>query len=299
MPFRPIHCPYCGLELQVPEDASQVTCMYCAKPIDLKALFCPADEAPSSGLQLQQALSLLTPALFRFTEEEANFTARRYADAFAAYCEKLRPALESLSGLAQEECHGFAQALVDGAVADLVGGRTTLARSKHFFTRRLMLAAYLLPALRESKMPEAQTVLETFLRIWNERYPQQPLSSATFKQIQDGFRRRGCYITTAVCTARGEGDDAPALQALRQFRDGWLARQPLGPLLTREYYVFAPAIVKEIDASPDAGQIYRAIWSRVIEPCLEDLRHRRFSACFARYVRMVFALEQAFLTAAA
>ena len=57
MPFRPIHCPYCGLELQVPEDASQVTCMYCAKPIDLKALFCPADEAPSSGLQLQQALS--------------------------------------------------------------------------------------------------------------------------------------------------------------------------------------------------------------------------------------------------
>ena len=124
MPFRPIHCPYCGLELQVPEDASQVTCMYCAKPIDLKALFCPADEAPSSGLQLQQALSLLTPALFRFTEEEANFTARRYADAFAAYCEKLRPALESLSGLAQEECHGFAQALVTERLRTLwAGGR--------------------------------------------------------------------------------------------------------------------------------------------------------------------------------
>lgn len=36
MQFISAQCPHCGKELQLPDDAQQVVCMYCAKPIDVQ-----------------------------------------------------------------------------------------------------------------------------------------------------------------------------------------------------------------------------------------------------------------------
>ena len=299
MPFRPIHCPYCGLELQVPTDAKKIVCMYCAKPIDLEALFSPKTEEPNSGLQLQKALALLEPRLFHFQEEEKSFTAKQYAEAFDTYCNRLSPALSALAGLQPEDCRGFAQALTDGVVEDLSNNRnqTVNTKSSAFFTRRMMLVAYLLPALNDSKVPEAQTVLAEFLRLWNDRYPQETLAATTFEQINNGFRRRKfCYITTAVCTALGQGDDCKALQLLRGFRDNWMAQQPTGPILTLEYYALAPTIVDRIDQRADAGSIYHSLWETAIAPCVRDIQAKRYAACLDRYTQMMLDLERTYLS---
>lgn len=296
MQFRPIHCPYCGLELQVPTDAKQIVCMYCAKPIDLEALLSPAVNEPNSGLRLQKALALLDPRLYHFELEEKSFNAQKYAGAFSAYYSRLSPSLAALSGLAPEDCRGFAQSLMDSVADDFESEGSARIKSAAFFTRRMMVVAYLLPALRESKVPESGAVLAEFIRLWNARYPQEPVSASTFTEIDSGFRRKGCYITTAVCTALGQGDDCPALQALRGFRDGWMARHPSGAVLTQEYYALAPAIVQAIARQPDSQAVYRALWRDSIAPCVRHIRARRYTACLTRYVQMMLQLERTYLS---
>lgn len=45
----------------------------------------------------------------------------------------------------------------------------------------------------------------------------------------------GCYITTAVCEFYGKPDDCYELTEFRKFRDEWLALQPDGELLIKNY----------------------------------------------------------------
>ena len=41
-----------------------------------------------------------------------------------------------------------------------------------------------------------------------------------------------------------------------------------GEILVKEYYNIAPTIVKRIDRSPDASEIYADIWEKYLKPCV-------------------------------
>ena len=62
----------------------------------------------------------------------------------------------------------------------------------------------------------------------------------------------GCFITTAVCELEGKPDDCAELQTLREYRDGWLAKQPGGPEEIQVYYMVAPRILAAIRARTDS-----------------------------------------------
>ena len=78
-------------------------------------------------------------------------------------------------------------------------------------------------------------------------------------------------------------------------RDGYLAAQPDGPALIREYYRIAPAIVTCIDLCTEHTVRYRQLREKYLSPCYDDLLHGRQAQCKRRYVRMVRALEREFL----
>ena len=79
---------------------------------------------------------------------------------------------------------------------------------------------------------------------------------------------------------------------LRQFRDGWLAFQPDGEAIIREYYQIAPPIVEALNISNQRDAIYTDIWQDYILPCVQMIEQGSYEACRALYEKMVLSLKQ-------
>lgn len=75
-----------------------------------------------------------------------------------------------------------------------------------------------------------------------------------------------CFITTAVA------DDDRALDALRSFRDGPLARTPVGRGLVGLYYAVSPPVAATLARHPDARTARAVRW--LVERCARLVRRR-------------------------
>lgn len=104
-----------------------------------------------------------------------------------------------------------------------------------------------------------------------------------------------CFITTAACEYFGKPDDCYELTLLRQFRDGWLALQPSGEKLIREYYRVAPLIVDALSVSEERNAIYQDIWNCYIVPCVKLIEQNDYQACCELYQNMVRNLKKTIL----
>ena len=104
-----------------------------------------------------------------------------------------------------------------------------------------------------------------------------------------------CSITTAACEYFGKPDDCYELTMLRQFRDGWLAVQPGGEALIREYYRIAPSIVEALNASEQRDTIYQDIWNHYIMPCVWLIEQNAYEPCRELYEKMVQDIKQTVL----
>ena len=115
--------------------------------------------------------------------------------------------------------------------------------------------------------------------------------NATHKQQ----RRKGfCFITTAVCEYLHKPDDCYELTTLRIFRDKWLAIQPSGEAIIKEYYQIAPLIVAALDSSIEKDKVYEDLWNKYISPCIKLIELTAYSACMDLYMEMVNNLKNKF-----
>lgn len=83
-------------------------------------------------------------------------------------------------------------------------------------------------------------------------------------------KKKGCFITTAICEGQGKADDCDELETLRGFRDSFMAKNR--PDLLREYYEKAPAIVEKISACADADYIFGLLRTRFLEPAIAAVK---------------------------
>jgi serine/threonine protein kinase len=104
-----------------------------------------------------------------------------------------------------------------------------------------------------------------------------------------------CFITTAVCEYLNKPDDCYELTILRGFRDNWLAAQPSGEALIKEYYKIAPIIVTALNLSNEKETIYRNLWSKYISPCIKLIELKAYSTCMDLYMEMVNNLKLKFV----
>lgn len=114
-------------------------------------------------------------------------------------------------------------------------------------------------------------------------------------EVPSDEKSGGCFITTAVCENFGKDDDCYELTEFRKFRDGWLTAQPDGKALIAEYYSIAPAIVNKINSLPNAAQIYEALLTKYLAPCLNLIERGENLSCKRLYVEMVTLLKKKFL----
>lgn len=112
------------------------------------------------------------------------------------------------------------------------------------------------------------------------------------KQLRkDAGLDNGCYITTAICEEFGKPDDCYELTSLRNFRDGWLANQPDGMDLIKEYYATAPGIVNAVNAMKNRSDIYHYIKDHFLVKCLSFIEADQLNDCKETYIKMVNYLK--------
>ena len=83
-------------------------------------------------------------------------------------------------------------------------------------------------------------------------------------------KKKGCFITTAICEGQGKPDDCDELETLRGFRDGYMVSKR--PDLLREYYEAAPIIVEKIAQKPESQLIYDMLRTRFLEPAIAAVK---------------------------
>lgn len=96
-----------------------------------------------------------------------------------------------------------------------------------------------------------------------------------------------CFITEAVMAAGGQGDNAPELMTLREFRDNVLMQTPQGQALVQEYEAIAPTIVQVISERPDGMDIFKDIHSQFIQPAVEAVQAGNQKAALEIYAAML------------
>lgn len=296
-------CPNCRGELQIPKGHEKIICMYCGKEMDVKAA--AKGERPLTGEERKQAEEAAKTAmeqfpklLFSIRDPLKDFKKNMYETRFRAYEEEQKEAL-----LAIEEAYrasGQKDQLIKELVFDLLEKVQSQLEQKKgrrgqedaMMNFNMSLVVYVNPALMDCNPSSGRPLVEELLRQWKERFPKTNLKPADFETINGGFKRRFCYITTAVCESLGKPDECYELNLLREYRDGYLMKQPDGEALIRHYYDIAPTIVKRIGREEDARRIYEGIWKDYLAPCIRLIEEADHEGCRAIYQDMVYTLDK-------
>lgn len=135
----------------------------------------------------------------------------------------------------------------------------------------MAMVAFFVPLMGEIQSTQTKIFTEKIVEIWNQKVPGSKIGHSDAASIENGFKKGVfCYITTAVCKSLNKPDDCYELNLLREYRDQYLMGTKDGEILVKEYYNIAPTIVKRIDRSPDASEIYADIWEKYLKPCVSQ-----------------------------
>jgi len=159
----------------------------------------------------------------------------------------------------------------------------------------LNMVAYILPLMGELQSGQASSFCEEIVTRWNTKIPDAKIDVTTVSEIEDGFKKNLCYITTAVCQGLNKGDDCYELSLFRAYRDCYLLRTEEGKQIVEAYYNVAPTIVKRIQQQVDSGCKFQGIWDTYLKPCIRLIEQKEHEACKNLYYQMVNELEKEFL----
>lgn len=160
----------------------------------------------------------------------------------------------------------------------------------------MTMAVYVIPLITYQKFPENEKIAERMVALWNEKkVTDSKIQKADYETIEKGFKKRFCYITTAVCNSQNKPDDCYELTMLRAYRDQYLMHTEEGRRIVEEYYDIAPGIVLAIDMQKDAERIYEGIYEDYLMPCIRYAEEGKNEECKELYMDMVHHLQNKYL----
>ena len=227
-----------------------------------------------------------------------NFRKNTYEGAFKKYYEKnlvTYDAIENgyLSVIDKEQfLENMANALVDAAGDKVYGLPKKSQQEKLLVDYNISMAVYVLPAVLEFKGESSEKLADKLVKAWKKKFPKTNSEASEYENIEKGFHKKWCYITTAVCESFGKPDDCYELTLLRNYRDNFLMGQPDGEAVIKEYYDVAPTIVKHINKRKNHDEIYKDVWNEYLRPCIQMIEENENSRCKDLYIRMVRELKE-------
>lgn len=248
----------------------------------------------------------LMPKLFELSLEPLKtFSRQKYKPGFEAFYQEILPALDAIETLysqvaePEEMLSNMAAELVKTPAEQVAACPKKAKREQLLMNYNLQLAAFVYPAILQYKGKSSEPFAKMVGAKWKEAFPASRVQAATYEQIESGFHKKFCYITTAVCQSRGLPDDCEELTLLRDYRDHYLKGLPEGEALIRKYYDIAPTIVKHINEREDAQRIYEQINLDYIRPCIGMIRRGELEACREHYRKMTDTLADRYFAATA
>lgn len=144
---------------------------------------------------------------------------------------------------------------------------------------------------KKHRGPNATTMNVDELISFDEGLVGEDAFNANDDNKDEGYDK-SCFLTTATCCFLGKSDDCEELQALRSFRDNWLAKQKGGLRWIADYYAIAPKIVENIHKNPKVeSRIYAKLYTDYIVPCMNAVHRGNNEECFRLYVEMYTTLK--------
>ena len=320
MDFKEMNCPFCKGLLKVPADLTTCVCMYCGKKIEVGSIDKTVESSQEYENLCNIAMSQGANILLKHLDLMKSFKANLYEDAFKGYLDESLPSIKALDKACarlpyidrnqlsnREYSVETEQELVDIWVRRVLdemevtckikrSDKGKITNSRKVDENRFILALFMVPMIRETKLEVAEIIADSLTGEWGKRYPLQKFSKADYVEIRDGFKKRKlCFITTAVCDFLGKSDDCSELQKFRTFRDSYLLNTEEGARLVEEYYDIAPSIVNTINVLNERDDIYMSLWQKYLEPCLEYINDGQKKECQEVYVDMVESLKRIYL----
>ena len=250
--------------------------------------------------QKENMISMFKEAM----ELSKRFDRNTYEKSFRGMFEKRKNALEKMVSLIRETKEENQEELIQtvgSMIPEYVDSQLRKLPSKRkreqaAMDYNLAFATYLIPLFLYSHDKELEQIADVMIQKWNRMSAvTTKVRKATFEDINGGFKRRRCYVTTAVCQSLHKSDDCYELCMLRNYRDEYLAARPGGKEIIREYYNIAPTIVKRINRKEESRQIYQEIWERYLKPCIALIEKEEKEKCREVYTKMVRDLEKKYL----
>ena len=210
---------------------------------------------------------------------KAVFSDRKKDDLIPSDREKLSDEMtERLDEIAVEYVNAAAEVLY-------VNGKRPKGRKA--VDLNLYMVMYVFPGIVAAGGQFSYEIAEAIGRKWPDKFDSNVLRCTDYDTINSGFRRKFCYITTAVCESLGKGDDCEELNTLRAFRDGYMLTSKDGEMMVEDYYETAPGIVNYINALDNSDDIYRGLYTDYIRPCIDMINDGRLNDCMEHYKKMV------------
>lgn len=222
-----------------------------------------------------------------------SFDRKNYHGAFMKIYEQMVPGFDALQALYTSVkepdtlLDNMAGAVVEAAQQELEACKKRSQKEIRMMNLNMQLAVFINPAILYYKGDFSKALTERIGVKWKEAFPKTNVQIADIDTIEKGFRRKFCYITTAVCRTFGKPDDCYELNAFRRYRDEYLMNIPGGEEMIHRYYDIAPTIVKHIDATGYADEIYRNIWEEDLRVCLSEIENGELEQCADHYRQMV------------
>ncbi|MFP3154491.1 hypothetical protein LQZ18_08710 [Lachnospiraceae bacterium ZAX-1] len=306
-------CPKCNGTLQIPSDRASILCMYCGAKIETAQAIADTSLSKETGDVVQHAsneqwfhenLSVVKEAfpqmLFGLKDPLKNFKKNLYETKFKEYIKEHESVLKDIEDMysATLEPEKFVEELVSYFVktveAQVLSRENKRKQEECLMDYNMSMVIYVNPALKEQNRLSGAPLVDMLLQQWKITFPKTNLKPSSFAEINGGFKRRFCYITTAVCENLGKQDNCYELTMLRSYRDGYLQNQENGLELVKTYYDIAPTIVKRINKIPECGTIYRNIWNDYLCPCIRYIEENENEQCLELYTKMIDDLSDTY-----
>ncbi len=161
--------------------------------------------------------------------------------------------------------------------------------------KNMFMAVYVLPSIKEIRGSRANELAEVICKEWGSSFKDSNIIASDYDSIVQGFKRKLCYVTTAVCQNLNKGENCEELRLIKEFRDGYLASTQEGAALIEEYYDIAPTLVKRIAKDADAQAKYIWLWNTYLAPCVAFIKAGRQEECKETYCGMMEELRKEYM----
>lgn len=303
-----IRCPHCSEEMQAPADRESVLCMFCGKKIELPKAEAGLPEKSAAAAKCQENLLFVlehAESVCRDCDKKVRaFKKNTYHELFESHKKENYAfyfSVKTVLNTAAEDdlddiCRRIANAFIKEQTAALAGSRKKSDRLSLQMDKNMFLVIYVLPAIKELQSDRADRLADVICEDWRKAFRDSNISASDYDSIMQGFKRKLCYVTTAVCMNLNKGDECEELLLIKEFRDGYLASTEEGQCLIEQYYDIAPTLVKRIAKDRHAHEKYVWLWNTYLAPCVAYIKNGQPESCKETYCSMMEELQAEYMT---